>query len=336
MKCLVLSIICSLFLLGGAQRSSAEPPPVRIGYFANITHAQALVGKANGTFEKRMGVKIDWKGFNAGPTAMEALLSGALDIAYVGPNPAVNAYLRSGGKALRVISGACSGGAALVVHRESGVTRPADLKGKRVASPELGNTQDVALRHWLATQGLKPNRDVKVLPVKNSEIMLLFQQKQIAAAWVPEPWVSRLVAEAGGTIMVDERSLWPEGRFTTAVVVVRTEFLEKNRELVRRFLEAQVETTSFITKQPARARKALNAELAAIVHRPMPEKILDEAMSRLTITCDPYVSAMLTSAGWARELGFLPKKEAARDLKPMFDLTLLNQVLKERRLPTVK
>ena len=225
MECLVLSIICSLFLLGGAQRASAEPPPVRIGYFANITHAQALVGKANGTFEKRMGVKIDWKGFNAGPTAMEALLSGALDIAYVGPNPAVNAYLRSGGKALRVISGACSGGAALVVHRESGVTRPADLKGKRVASPELGNTQDVALRHWLATQGLKPNRDVKVLPVKNSEIMLLFQQKQIAAAWVPEPWVSRLVAEAGGTIMVDERSLWPEGRFTTAVVVVSGAFL---------------------------------------------------------------------------------------------------------------
>ncbi|HZV82644.1 MAG TPA: ABC transporter substrate-binding protein, partial [Geobacteraceae bacterium] len=185
--------------------------PVRIGYFANITHAQALVGKANGTFEKKAGSKIDWKIFNAGPTAMEALLSGAIDIAYVGPNPALNAYVRSGGKALRIIAGAASGGASLVVHRDGGIRTVSDLKGKRVATPEFGNTQDIALRHWLKEKGMKPGSDLQVMPVKNAEILDLFMQKKIAAAWVPEPWVSRLIYEADGRIFLDERNIWPGG-----------------------------------------------------------------------------------------------------------------------------
>lgn len=309
--------------------------PVRIGYFANITHAQALVGKANGTFEKHAGSTIEWKMFNAGPTAMEALLAGALDMAYVGPNPAVNAYIRSGGTALRIVAGAASGGASLVVHKGSGIKSAADLKGKRVATPEFGNTQDIALRHWLKTQGLKPGKDLQVMPVKNAEILDLFMQKKIAAAWVPEPWVSRLVHEAGGNILLDERFLWPGGKFPTAVLVVRAEYLAKHRDVVIRIIEAHLETTEWIAAQPAKSRKLVNAELAKVTRKPLDAMILNDAFSRMLITYDPSRAALLTSAERARDLGFLPKSDKA-PLTGVLDLSILNQLLLARKMKPLK
>ncbi|HZV82352.1 MAG TPA: ABC transporter substrate-binding protein [Geobacteraceae bacterium] len=331
---------CALFVfvllvLSALPHSAIGGEAVRIGYFANITHAQALVGKANGTFEKKVGSKIDWKIFNAGPTAMEALLSGAIDIAYVGPNPALNAYVRSGGKALRIIAGAASGGASLVVQKDGVIRTVSDLKGKRVATPEFGNTQDIALRHWLKEKGMKPGSDLQVMPVKNAEILDLFMQKKIAAAWVPEPWVSRLIYEADGRIFLDERNLWPGGKFPTAVLVVRAEYLAGNREVVRRILEAHLEATEWINAQPGKARKLVNAELAKVTRKPMSDAVINDAFSRLFITYDPSRQALMTSAARARDLGFLPKSDKA-PLEGILDLTLLNQVLAGKRMKPVK
>lgn len=303
-----------------------------------MTHAQALVGKERKLFEQKVGGEIAWKAFNAGPSAMEALLAGQLDLVYVGPNPAVNAFMRSKGKSLRIIAGAASGGAALIVPKESAISSARDLKGKKVAAPEMGNTQDVALRYWLKGQGLNIGSDVQVVSTKNPDIFLFFQQRQIAAAWVPEPWLTRLVQEATGRILVDERTLWPGGKFPTAVLVVRTEFLQKNRETVRRFLAAHLEADEWIGRNPREAKAAINAQLKALTGKPLPARLLDDAFSRVLLTHDPLTAELLISAGRAGELGYLPRENVfpkAR-LREIFDLTLLNDLLKERRLPPVK
>src|SRR5215470_3778361 len=208
---------------------------VRAGAFPNITHPQAMVGKANGAFEKAMGsnVKLEWKSFNAGPSAIEALFAGAIDMTYVGPNPTISGYVRSQGEALRVVAGSASGGAALVVRADSGITKPEDFHGKRIASPQQGNTQDVALRAWLKSKGFKTRDkggDVEVVPIANPDQLTLFVKKELDAAWAPEPWASRLVHEAGGRIFLDERTLWPNGQFLTTELVVSTKFLQAHPE----------------------------------------------------------------------------------------------------------
>jgi NitT/TauT family transport system substrate-binding protein len=310
---------------------------VRIGHFPNITHAQPVIGRSLGLFEKRMGVRIDWKTFNAGPSEMEALIAGQLDIAFVGPNPAINAFLRSKGKSLRIIAGSSSGGAALVVPKDVRIVSERDFIRKRIASPELGNTQDVALRHWLKSKGLTPGHDVQVIPIKNPDILMLFQQKKLDGAWVPEPWVSRLLLEGGGKIQLDERQLWPGGKFPTTVVVVRTEFYEKNRDLVRRFLEADVEVTEWIHRNPFDAQKHFNNQLTRIGIKPMPPILLADAFSRVTVTFDPLADSLLTSARWAQELGYLPRNtDLSNGVRGLIDVTLLNEILNKKSLPLVK
>jgi NitT/TauT family transport system substrate-binding protein len=317
--------------------TASAAPLLRVGHFANITHAQALVGRGSGAFSKATGAEIDWKAFNAGPTEMEALISGAIDIAYVGPNPAINAYLRTGGKSLRIVSGAASGGAALVVRKGTGIASPRDFKGKRVASPEFGNTQDVALRCWLKSQGLTPNKDVKILTVKNTDILTLFIQGELDAAWVPEPWLTRLIREGNGAIFLDERKIWPEGKFTTAVLVVRTDYLKKNRQVVKRFVEAHLDITEWINSHPAEARKTLNRELAKLAGKPIPEIVLSDALSRVAITYDPLKDSLETSAKHAWSLGFLPGKgKAFPAVSPAVDLSVINEILKVRKKPLIK
>lgn len=331
-------IVCQLLLILLAPLAVSAAEPLRVGFFPNMTHAQALVGKEQKIFEKRVGGAIDWKAFNAGPSAMEALLAGQLDLAYVGPNPAANAFMRSKGKSLRIIAGAASGGAALVVPKEAAIAGAKDLKGKKVAAPEKGNTQDVALRHWLKGEGLAPGRDLQVVSTKNPEIFNFFKQRQIAAAWVPEPWLTRLLQEAGGKILVDERSLWPGGKFPTAVLVARTDFLTSNREVVRRFLAAHLEVTDWIAKNPRPAKAAVNAQLKLLTGQTLPTGLLDAAFARVLLTHDPLANELLLCASRAGELGYLPRESVfplAR-LREVFDLTLLNDLLKERRLPPLK
>ena len=333
-----LSPLVIVFTLLLQPVAASAAGPLRVGFFPNMTHAQALVGKERKIFEQKVGGEIDWKSFNAGPSAMEALLAGQLDLVYVGPNPAVNAFMRSKGKSLRIIAGAASGGAALVAPQESAIASARDLKGKKVAAPEMGNTQDVALRFWLKRQGLAIGSDVQVVSTKNPDIFIFFKQRQIAAAWVPEPWLTRLVQEAGGRILVDERSLWPGGKFPTAVLVVRTEFLDANREVVRRFLAAHLEVGEWIGKNPAGAKAAINAQLKVLTGKSLPGRLLDDAFSRVLLTHDPLPAELMISASRAGELGYLPRESVfprAR-LREVFDLTLLNGLLKERRLPQVR
>ena len=331
-RILALLLVSCLF----AATSWAEP--LRVGHFPNLTHAQALVGRANAAYEKKIGQPIDWKAFNAGPSAMEALLAGQLDIAFVGPNPAVNAFMRSKGKSLRIIAGVASGGASLVVDPQAGIRNVKDFKGKKLASPELGNTQDVALRHWLKQQGLTIGRDVQVVPTKNADILQLLQRHQIAGAWVPEPWVTRLQHESKATLFLDERALWEGWRFPTAVLVVRNEFLRSNGPVVKRFLEAHIEVSEWINSNPAAARKIINEQLATLAGKALPTAMLTEALSRMLITYDPLTAQLLTSAGRAADLGFLPRETVFKrsELPKIVDLSLLNELLKARLKPLLK
>jgi NitT/TauT family transport system substrate-binding protein len=305
---------------------------IRVGAFPNITHAQPMIGKANGWFEKAVGpdVKIEWRSFNAGPSAIEALFAGAIDMTYVGPNPAINGYVRSNGEALRIIAGATSGGAALVVRKDSGISTPQDFHGKRIASPQMGNTQDVALRAWLISQGLK-TRDkggnVQVMPIANPDQLTLFLKKELDAAWAPEPWASRLVREGNGRIFLDERSLWPKGEFLTTELVVSTKFLAAHPDVVKKWLQAHVELTDSINANIPKAKQTLNLQIQKETGKALASAVLDDSFGRLQVTYDPLRGPLLRSAQMAFDAGFLGRQMP--DLSRIYDLTLLNQVLTE-------
>jgi NitT/TauT family transport system substrate-binding protein len=327
-RLLVLGLICFVLSLPGLGQTV-----VRVGAFPNITHAQAMVGKSNGTFDKALGpnVKIQWTSFNAGPSAIEALFSGAIDMTYIGPNPAITGYVRSNGEALRVVSGAASGGVALVVRNDSGIQKPEDFHGKRVASPQLGNTQDVALRAWLKAHGMKSNDkggDVQVIPLANPDQLTLFLQKQLDASWAPEPWATRLIHEGNAHLFLDERDLWPNRQFVITHLIVSTKFLREHPDVVKKWIAANVELTDWINGHLPEAKKILNAQIAKETGKALTPVVLDEAFGRLQVTYDPIRSSLMTSARSAYEAGFLGKQMP--DLSGLYDLTLLNQVLTEK------
>jgi NitT/TauT family transport system substrate-binding protein len=325
----LLAYVVLACLPGVAQ----TPVTVRVGAFPNITHSQAMVGKANGAFEKAMGsgAKIEWKTFNAGPAAIEALFAGAIDMTYIGPNPTISGYVRSNGEALRVVAGAGSGGAALVVRNDSGIQKPADFHGKKVASPQLGNTQDVALRSWMKANGLTSidkGGDVQVIPLANPDQLTLFLKKELDAAWAPEPWATRLIREGNGRLFLDERTLWPNGQFVCANLIVSAKFLKEHPDLVKNWLRAHVELTDWINGHLPEAKKILNQQIQKETGKALPDTALDEAFGRLQVTYDPLRSSLLTSAKSAFEAGFLGRQMP--DLSNLYDLSLLNQVLSEK------
>jgi len=306
---------------------------VRVGAFPNITHAQAMVGKANGWFEKAMGpdVKIQWTSFNAGPSVIEALYSGAIDMAYIGPSPTVNGYVHSNGEALRVIAGAASGGVALVVRNDSGINKPEDFHGKRVASPQLGNTQDVSLRAWLKAHGLKTTDkggDVQVVPLANPDQLTLFLKKQLDAAWAPEPWATRLIHEGNGRLFLDERELWPHKQFVTTNLIVSNKFLHDHPDVAKNWIRAHVELTDWINGHLLESKQLINRQIQKETGKALSPAVLDEAFGRLEVTYDPLKSSLLTSAQSAFDAGFLGKQ--IPDLSGIYDLSFLNQVLVEK------
>lgn len=314
--------------------SNAAYRTVRVGYFPNITHSQAIVGMAKGTFQKEMGpdVRIEVKIFNAGPYVIEAIYAGALDIAYIGPNPAINGYIRSGGEALRIVSGSASGGAGLVVRNDSGILKPEDFHDKTIASPQLGNTQDVALRSWLNKHKLvlkEKGGDVKVLSIANPDQLTLFKKKEIDGAWTVEPWVSRLIEEGGGRLYLDERELWPDGKFVTANIIVRKKFLDKNPDIVIRWLKAHVEITEWINQNMDEARIIINAEIKNLTGASLKESVINSAFDRIRITYDPIKNSLYESAEAAFGEGFLG--DVKPDLNGIYSLELLNQVLKDKQ-----
>jgi NitT/TauT family transport system substrate-binding protein len=321
-----------VFILGIAIAGFGQTV-IRVGAFPNITHPQAMVGKANGYFEKAMGpnVKIDWKSFNAGPSAIEALFAGAIDMTYVGPNPTISGYVRSQGEALRVVAGAASGGAALVVRADSGIQKPEDFHGKKIASPQQGNTQDVALRSWLKAHGMKTadkGGDVQVMPMANPDQLTLFQKKELDAAWAPEPWATRLIRDGNGRLFLDERDLWPKGQFVVTHLIVSTKFLQQHPDLVKNWIRANVELTDWINKNLPEAKKLLNRQIQRETGKALSAGLLDEAFTRIEVTYDPLRNTLLTSAHSAFDAGFLGKQMP--DLSRLYDLTLLNQVLAEK------
>ena len=332
---LLAASIAAALIFAAPQASRSGSKVVRVGYFPNITHSQAIVGMAKGAFQKELGpdVRIEVKIFNAGPSVIEAVFAGALDIAYVGPNPAINGYIRSNGAALRIVAGAASGGAGLVVRRDSGISGPKDFRGKTIASPQFGNTQDVALRAWLDKAGLAPKEkggEVTVRPVANPDQLTLFKKKELDGAWTAEPWVSRLIEEGGGRLYLDERELWPKREFVTANVIVRREFLEREPALVKKWLRAHVEITEWIDRDPPEARTIVNAEIKRLTGAALKESVLNSAFGRMTVTYDPIKSSLYASAGAAFKEGFLGDKEP--DLSGIYSLGLLNEILAEKRL----
>ena len=310
---------------------------VRLGFFPNVTHAPALVGVAEGLFTTALGpgVELDTFSFDAGTEAVEALLSGALDITFIGPNPAINAYAASNGEAVRIVSGSTSGGAFLVVRPD--ITSAEQLAGTTLASPSLGNTQDVALRAWLRDQGFETTPDgggdVSILPQKNSATLELFTAGSIDGGWVPEPWATRLVGEGGGVVLVDERDLWPEtsGMYVTTHVLVRTEYLEDHPDLVKAVLVGMADAIELIGADPGAAQADVIAQIAEITGSEPTADVIAASWANLTFTLDPVAASLAASAADATSVGLLDPV----DLTGIYDLTLINQILAERGRPEV-
>jgi NitT/TauT family transport system substrate-binding protein len=328
----------SLAACGGgddnASSASGEAKTIRLGYFPNITHAPALVGVNKGFFQTALGsTKLEAKTFNAGPAAMEALFSGAIDATYIGPNPTINGWATSKGTALKIIAGSTSGGAGLVVRQ--GINTVADLKGKKIATPQLGNTQDVALRAYLKKNGLNADQqgggDVSILPQDNATAVQAFAQGAIDGAWVPEPNLSKMILESKGKLLVNEKDLWPNGQFVTTHLIVTQKFLKNYPETVKKLLQGHIESVKYIETNNADAQKAANAQLAALSGKPLKDNILGAAFKNLTFTDDPIASSLYASAQHAEDVGLLKPV----DLKGIYDLGPVNELLKADGQPAV-
>jgi len=302
-----LAVVIALILLHAAP---AMPETIlRIGHFPNITHVQALVAhnfsrQGKGWFEQRLGagIKIEWYIYNAGPSAMEAVFAKSVDLTYVGPNPAINAYAKSGGQEVRIIAGSVNGGSALVVQGDSTLKTAAEFRGKKIATPQFGNTQDVAARAWLAAGGLtikQTGGDAQVLPISNPDQLLLFKRKQIDAVWAVEPWISRLEQEAGGKILVDDRIA------ITTVLVSRADFLSSQRTLVKKLVAAHRELTEWIKIHPDDAQRMAREELDAELRAKFSPELIASAWKRVVLTSDVSLDALKTFVSSARSVGFL-------------------------------
>lgn len=307
--------------IGGPGSNAAAE--LRLGYFANVTHATAVVGVAHGDFARALGAtKLTTQLYNAGPAEMTALLGGQLDAAYVGPSAALSAFVQSHGQALRIVAGATSGGAELVVR--DGITSATDLRGKTIATPQKGNTQDVALRSWLRANGLTANPDgtgdVSVSPQGNAATLDQFEAGHIDGAWLPEPWASRLVLEAHAKVLVDERSLWPGGDFSTTALVVSTTFLRDHPDSVRALIDGQLAANAWITENGPAAQTLVNSEVGRLTGKALTPAEIVRAFAEQTVTDDPFAATLQTSFDHAVAAGLLKKA----DLKGIVDVTILD------------
>ena len=307
---------------------------LRLGFFPNLTHAPALIGVEKGYFTQELGSSVTLRTatFNAGNEAVTALFADGLDITYIGPNPAINAYAQSKGAAVRIISGSTSGGAALVV--KPSITNAAALKGKKIATPQLGNTQDVAFRAWLGTQGInvtKEGGDVTIVAQQNAQTLDTFKAGAIDGAWVPEPWATRLQLEGAGKVLVDEKTLWPDGKFVTTHIIVRTQFLKDHPDVVERFLRAHVKAVQFANAKASEAKAAANAQIGKLTGKPLGQATIDGAWANLEFTFDPIASSLFKSAEAAENVGLLDPV----NLEGIYDLKTLNEVLDELGEPPV-
>ncbi len=343
---------------------NSKSKTLRLGYFPNVNHAQAIIGLKNGDFQKiiennsnatQSKITLNEFVFSDGPSAIEALFGGQIDAAYVGPNPAISGFIASSKDGLRIVSGVASGGAVFVVRNDAGIQSVKDLGGKKFASPQLGNTQDISLRKYLVNNGfntVENGGNVTVVTIKPSDILTLMIKKEIDGAWVPEPWGARLVKEANAKIFVDERSLWPpDGKFVTANIIVRTDYLKENQDVIKKLLEANVDETLWINKimnntginstnennsKIIEVINAFNNGLKQITGKTIPEDELKEAFTRTDFTYDPLKQSLYRIADDANSLGFISDTKGNKlDISGIYDLTLLNKVLQEKGLKAI-
>ncbi|MGK3951784.1 ABC transporter substrate-binding protein [Microbacterium sp. I2] len=328
-------------MMAGCASASADPggsvepaTELRLGYFANVTHAPALVGLEEGLFEEALGdVDVTTQVFNAGPAAIEALSAGAIDATYIGPNPSINTFIQSGGESARIVAGAATGGAALVVRE--GIDDPADLEGTTLATPQLGNTQDVSLRTWLADQGFETDTsgggDVQITPTDNAQTLTLFQQGELDGAWLPEPWVSRLIEDAGAHVLVDEAELWEDGAFPTTVLLVRAEFLDQHPDAVADLLEGHRAAVQWISDNPEDAPAVINGAIEAETGKPLADAVIVRALEHVTFSVDPHAETFETLV----ENGIQAGTQKEGSIEGLFDLRLLNELLESDGAETV-
>ena len=327
----LVAALSALSLLGAAD----QPRPLRLGHFPNLTHAQAVYARAGGQFDRKIGRAVEWTSFNAGPTAIEALFTDAIDVAFVGPNPTINGFLRTRGEKFVVIAGGASGGTGLVVRSGAGIRSEADFDGKIIATPQLGNTQDVAARLWFAEHGYRLKEkggSLMLVALSNPDQLTLFRRGEIHGAWTVEPWVARLELEGGGELFLDERTLWPEGRYVTTHLVANRVFLREHPQLIRDLLAALIEVTQEINGDKNAAARILNAELKRETGKALPEAVVKRALQRIEFTWDP-ISASLRKCGEAAyRVGFLRSQPR---LAGLYSLDALNDVLHAKGLPPV-
>jgi len=312
--------------------AAADAPPLRVAHLGTLAHAPVLIARERGLFEAVVAPrKVEWRMFNAGPQLIEALFAREVDLAWVGPGPAVNGFARSKGEALRIVSGLAQGGAGLVVRRGSGITDAAALGGRRIATPQAGNTQDIALRHWLATHDLAPTEkggNVQILPMPAADQLTLFQRGEIDGAWAVEPWLSRLVLEGPGELLLEESATWPDGRYATAVLIARPELLKAEPTLITSWLAAQESLLAWMAVHPDSARDDANAALKTLTGKGLSPAALASAWPRLVFTSDPARASIEEGARQAAGLGFLGRRSA--DLSTLFDLKPLESVTAHR------
>jgi len=320
----------------GASNASSRKVVLRLGFLENITHASALIGVKQGFFTKDLGSGVTLKltPFSTGTEEATALLAGQLDAAYVGPNPAIKAWQTSGGKLIKVISGSASGGAQLIVKK--GITKASQLKGQKLATPSLGNTQDVSLRYWLKQQGLTTSPtgggDVPITPITpNSDAVLAFTSGQIAGGWEPAPYDAQMLA-AGGHALVNEASLWPQGQFVTTQLVATQAFISAHPTAISGLLKGQIEANQYVASNKTAAESAANAELASLSGKSLKPNILSAAFAEVTFTNDPVAASLITDAQHAVSTGLL---KPVQNLSAIYDLGPLNKLLTAAGQPQV-
>ena len=319
-----------------AKAASTAPVDLRLGYFPNVTHAPALIGIEGGIFEQKLGKNVTLKpqSFNAGPDVATAIFSGALDASFIGPGPSISAFQKSNGDAIRIVAGAGSGGAFLVV--KPSITSAADLKGKKIASPQLGNTQDIALRTWLKSKGYTTDTsgggEVSVVPQENSITLTTFEQGQIDGAWVPEPWATRLVKEGGGKVLVDERDLWPGGKFVTTDLIVRKAFLDEHPDVVKQLILGEIAAIALTKSDRTKAEGYVADGIQKATGKAIAPALVTASFDSITFTVDPIVSSLEKNASDSAALGLISSK----DVKGIYDLSILNSLQTAAGSPTFK
>jgi len=332
-----LAAVVVTVLAAGSPASaakSAEPVTLRLGYFPNVTHATAIVGVESGIFAKKLGSGVDLqlKTFNSGTEAIAAIQADALDATYIGPSPTITAWTQFD-KGVKVISGSASGGASFVV--KPNITSAADLKGKAVASPQLGNTQDVSLRAWLKKQGLSTDTtgggDVSIKPQDNATSLESFKRGDIVGAWLPEPWATRFVTEGGGKVLVDEADLWPKGQYVTTQLIVTTKFLKAHKDVVQKLVDGQVAANDYVKTNVADSQALVSQGIQKATGKAIAGDLVIAAFRNIEFTNDPIASSLLKDSADAKTLGF----PVADSYKGLYDLSFLNKALQTAGEPTV-